>query len=478
MSGLPLGFAVAIGTDVWRTGDGRTFVGGAPMRVMRVSARGMALFDDDLLTVRDDETAALAERLLHAGIAHPVLTRLPTVPLEALTVVVPSLGRAERVERLLASLPDVPVVVVDDGTRWPDSLDLAAVARHHGGRVVRLDQNRGPAAARNAGLATVTTDFVAFIDSDVVVPPGALEELLKHFHDGALGLIGPRIGGLPTPQDSWISRYEHARSSLDLSTDAALVRPRSPVSWISSTCLIARREAIGTGFSEGLRVGEDVDLVWRIAGTPWRVRYEPGVVVLHEHRSRIVPWIRRKVFYGTGGADLADRHPLHIAPAILRPWSTTLLICAMIARPWSVIVAAGATVYAAQLIHSSLPTSSRSRALSLRLTASGVLAALTQGSALLLRHWWPLAALAALVSLRARRVVLVAGIADALIEYIRLRPRLDPVRFAIARRLDDLAYGTGLWLGALRRRSPRALLPEVMPVRAARDHATHTRNGA
>ena len=30
---------------------------------------------------------------------------------------------------------------------------------------------------------------------------------------------------------------------------------------------------------------------------------------------------------------------------------------------------------------------------------------------------------------------------------------------AVARRLDDLAYGTGLWAGALRARSPRALVP-------------------
>jgi hypothetical protein len=29
----------------------------------------------------------------------------------------------------------------------------------------------------------------------------------------------------------------------------------------------------------------------------------------------------------------------------------------------------------------------------------------------------------------------------------------------LARRLDDLAYGTGLWLGALRAGSPRCLLP-------------------
>jgi len=40
---------------------------------------------------------------------------------------------------------------------------------------------------------------------------------------------------------------------------------------------------------------------------------------------------------------------------------------------------------------------------------------------------------------------------------------VGPVRFIVARRLDDLAYGAGLWWGALRSRSPRALLPARPP---------------
>jgi hypothetical protein len=37
------------------------------------------------------------------------------------------------------------------------------------------------------------------------------------------------------------------------------------------------------------------------------------------------------------------------------------------------------------------------------------------------------------------------------------------VRFALARRLEDVAYGAGLWAGALRARDPRALLPARAP---------------
>jgi hypothetical protein len=97
-----------------------------------------------------------------------------------------------------------------------------------------------------------------------------------------------------------------------------------------------------------------------------------------------------------------------------------------------------------------------------RLAAEGAAAALSQTSALLLRHWWPLAAVGAVVSTRVRRAVVAAAVIDTAIEYARTRTDLDPVRFAVARRLDDLAYGAGVWLGALRHRSVRCLLPRLV----------------
>jgi len=75
----------------------------------------------------------------------------------------------------------------------------------------------------------------------------------------------------------------------------------------------------------------------------------------------------------------------------------------------------------------------------------------------------PVALLAALASRRARRLVLAAAVADAAVAWWPHRAAVGPLRFAAARRLEDLAYGAGLWAGALRAREPRALLPAVPP---------------
>jgi len=473
---FPHGLRLRLAADVRRFEGGRVLLGGAPVRVMRLSAPAAGMIEDGALTVTDAATARLAMRLLDAGIAHPDPAELPPIPLAELTVVIPTLGRPRELSALLEHLGGVQIIVVDDGTPEPAAGELAVAVAAAGARLIRLPQNRGPASARNAGLAVVETPFVAFLDSDVDASADQLGLLLRHFADPQLALAGPRVRGIAQDQ-TWISRYEDARSSLDLGADPALVRPRAPVSWISSTCLIARVDALvsesvserasdAIGFGEGMRVAEDVDLVWRLHARGLRARYEPRVAVGHRHRSRLREWAARKLFYGTGAAELAAAHPEAIVPAVLRPWSLGVAAALYAGRRWSLPVAAGLTVFAWRRLARRMPGDrGPAHALAARLVLEGLGATWGQLSALALRHWWPLGVLAALLSRRARILIGVMAVADGIIEHRRLAADQPFLPFLIARRIDDLAYGAGVWWGALRRRSIRALLPEVMPRR-------------
>ena len=302
---------------------------------------------------------------------------------------------------------------------------------------------------------------MVFVDSDVVVEPAAIELMLRHFADPALAMVAPRVLGLEADRPNWITRYEDARSSLDLGSDSSSVRPRSPVTWVSSTCLVARVDALGSGFDASMRVGEDVDLVWRLVEEGRRVRFEPAASVRHEHRSSLRAWLGRKFFYGTGAHPLAERHPDDIAPVVLPPWGAALLVALAAQRWWSLPVAAIIAGTTAVRIGRRATAVRHPYRLAARLTGYGAIAAIAQGFALLLRHWWPLTALGCLVSRRVRRAVVVATLADTAWEFARTKPRLDPVRFGIARRLDDAAYGAGVWWSAIRARSPKALLPDL-----------------
>jgi mycofactocin system glycosyltransferase len=278
-------------------------------------------------------------------------------------------------------------------------------------------------------------------------------------------VVAPRIVALPDGGGSWLTPYESAVSALDMGSSPAPVRPMSGVSYVPSAALLVRREAFGAGFDESMRVAEDVDLVWRLAGAGWRVRYEPAAAVAHDHPARTDDWLRRRAFYGTGAALLAARHGGAVAPVVLSPES---------ALAWTLVIGGGRRSTAAAVGVLAVSTVRLARrlarpgeplpmAFAAALVARGTGASARTLARSVTRHHWPAALVAALLSRRARRWALGAAAADAVLAWWPQRARVGPVRFAAARRLEDLAYGAGLWWGAARARDARALLPARPP---------------
>lgn len=459
MSVLPADFGFALAAGTRACADGRSLVG-AGGRVVRLSAAAADVVARAPLTVGDDRVAEqVARRLLDRGLADPWWPTPPPEDSEVtdVTVVVPTRDRAGTVAALLAGLPTgLPVVVVDDGSLDPGS--LRAVAVEHGADCVRHEHNLGPAAARNTGLRIVRTPYVVFVDSDVRPDPGWLGVLRRHLDDPRVALVAPRVLAREEATASWIERYEQARSSLDLGPQPAAVRVHGAVSYVPSACLLGRVDALGQGFDEDLRAGEDVDLVWRLLGSGHQVRYEPAATVRHDHRTRFGAWLGRKAFYGTSAAPLAARHPGAVAPLVVTPWTAVWSLALLAQRRWS--VPAGGLVLAATTVSIARRLDGDARG-AVILATQGAVAATWQTAHALTRHYWPLAAVWALGSRPGRRALVVAAVVEGLADRRRVGTSQGAAGYVVAHRLDDLAYGAGLWWGALRERSPRALLPLV-----------------
>jgi mycofactocin system glycosyltransferase len=455
---LPDGFVARIRPDLLRN-TGELLVGGSPLRALRLSERARAYVDGDRLVVRDAGSSEVAARLLDGNLADPEPRGLDVDAAE-LTVVVPVRDRAEQLDRCLAALAPLAVIVVDDASR--DRPAVAAAAARHGATLLPLDHNLGPAGARNAGLAHVRTPYVAFVDSDVQVDGAELTALAGHFADRGLALVGPLVEGASRSlRPRWFERYDVAASSLDLGRRGARVRPGSAVGWLPSACVVGRVERLRGlgGFDERMRVGEDVDLVWRLVRSGAVVRYDPVHVARHDTRTTLRGWLGRKFVYGSGGAALARRHGDWTAPAVLSTTSAIGAAAVLARRWWSLPVAAGAALVSARALHRELPTAGRRGVpLSLDVSVRGLGWAVRQESALLLRHWWPATALVAVASPSVRRLVVSALVVDLLVA-ARERPGIHPGTAFVGRRLDDTSYGAGLWVGALRARSLRCLAP-------------------
>ncbi len=344
-SGLPFGFGIELdpGSREIRRG---VWFGGQPARIVKLSTAGAAALEALRAGVIGTRLEALvARRLTDAGLAHPVPASLVGPP--DVTVVIPVHDRLDALERCLASLGAAhPVVVVDDASC--DELRVRAVAAKYGAAVVRHPENRGPAAARNTGLAHVHSELVAFVDSDVVPGAGWLDEIAAHFGDPLVAVVAPRVIALRA--DTAAGRYTRARGSLDLGPRPARVLPYTRVSYVPSAAFMARRSTLcaiaqsGDVFDERLRIGEDVDLVWRLIGAGHRVRFEPATMVAHDEPQAWKALLHRRFRYGTSAAALAQRHPGNIAPLILYLWPAATIAALLTRRPVLAAAAASAAV--------------------------------------------------------------------------------------------------------------------------------------
>jgi mycofactocin system glycosyltransferase len=486
---LPIGTVVDLEDDTQEIADGVLF-GGSPARVLRLSAAGVAaLAELRAGPVTSVAAAVLARRLTDTGLAQPRTARpsfrreapvaavpagaepaaaepgLAAAPPLAVTVVVPVRDRAAELDRCLAAAGHrYRVVVVDDGSADPAALAAACAAR--GAELVRREVNGGPAAARNTGLRVVGTEFVAFLDSDCVPAGDWIGDLAGHFADPLVAAVAPRIVAAPAARPAPAG---DRGSVLDLGDRAARVAPMTRVAYVPTAALLVRRAALGDGFDEALRYGEDVDLVWRLIAAGWRVRYDPGVRIGHAEPASRPELLRRRFEYGRSAAPLTRRHPGAVAPLVLQPWPTITMAALLARRPVTAAAAFGVStaLLAARLRDNDLP-------------ATGLVAPMANG----VRQTWlgtgrwcgQFAAPVLLLALarpggRAARTrwgrrlaaaSLLAG--PPLTEWAAQRDASGgpgPVRFTARALADQAAYGAGVYAGCLRERMISPVLPAV-----------------
>lgn len=173
-------------------------------------------------------------------------------------VVIPTLGRPS-LAALLVALGDIAgrVIVVDD--RRDPSKPLAVPA----GTVVVRGRAAGPAAARNDGWRAARTSWIAFLDDDVLPPPGWYDALLAD-----LVACGPEVAGsqgrivVPLPRDRRPTDWER--------NVAGLERAR----WATADLAYRRAslEEVG-GFDERFprAYREDADLGLRVVAAGCRI---------------------------------------------------------------------------------------------------------------------------------------------------------------------------------------------------------------
>lgn len=199
------------------------------------------------------------------------------------SVVIPTHNRAEMVSRAIRSAlaqdySAMEVIVVDDGS----TDDTPAVLTGFDTRIrsIRFEENRGGAAARNAGIEAAKGEFVAFLDSDDEwMPTKTTRQAELMNRSPATGAVYCRLF---VHDDATGTRTERFPELYTGSIRPVLLSGRCPH---TVSLFMVRRSALKEvdGFDTSLRGFQDTDLWIRLADKWEFDAVDEALVVVHEH---------------------------------------------------------------------------------------------------------------------------------------------------------------------------------------------------
>lgn len=260
---------------------------------------------------------------------------------ELLAAYLPALLRA-----LAARNAEDEVIVADDGGQ--DDTQAFLAREFPSVRYVRNPINGGFGAACNLGIAATRHPYILLLNTDVEVPVGFLDPLLRHFDRPEVFSVAPRVirpGDPPECQSVTSYRYSSGYFQL-LWEEAPTATEPMPVLFPCGACALfdaaKLREVGGVDSLYRPFYMEDVDLGYVAWKRGWTCLYEPAVTVLHQESATVLKKVtsRRRSLINTRNhylfvwKNLSDRRylaahlllmPLRALSALIRRRDPVLL---------------------------------------------------------------------------------------------------------------------------------------------------------
>lgn len=192
------------------------------------------------------------------------------------------------------------IIVIDDG-----STDGTSEITQKTNVTVVRQENRGQAAARNAGIRLAKGDIICCTDADCIPAPNWLEELTRPL------LEDPRISGgkgvYKTAQTGLTARF--VQMEYEDKYDRLRHFPR--ITFVDTYSAVYRKTAvIDVGcFDERFPVAEDRELSYRLAAAGYEMVFVETAVVSHTHADTVPSYFHKKILNGYWAGQAISHFP-------------------------------------------------------------------------------------------------------------------------------------------------------------------------
>jgi len=228
------------------------------------------------------------------------------------SIIVPIYNRPKEIEELLNSLTlqdcknDFEVIIVEDGSYVKSDIIVKKYQKKLSLKYF-YKENSGPGLSRNYGMQKAQGNYFIILDSDVIVPSfyvSAIAKALKNNYTEAFG-----------GADAAHSSFTDVQKAINYSMTSVLTtgglrghkknknfQPRSFNMGLSKKAF-----EVTNGFAKQ-RIGEDIDLTFRLWHSGFKTQFIERAFVFHKRRSNFEQFFNQTYSFGKARPILNKQH--------------------------------------------------------------------------------------------------------------------------------------------------------------------------
>lgn len=230
------------------------------------------------------------------------------------SIIIPVYNRLEEIDELLESLTkqdfsdDFEVLIIEDGS---ENSSEEIVKKHESQLNLKyfFKENSGAGASRNLGMKQASGNYFIILDSDVIVPRQYLLEVKKALETN----FTDAFGGPDTAHKSFTSLQKAINYAMtSVLTTGGIRGNKKAVGKFQPRSFnlgISKKAFEKTNGFANLKVGEDIDLTFRLWKNGFETQLIENAFVYHKRRSTFQHFFKQTFAFGTARPKLNKRYP-------------------------------------------------------------------------------------------------------------------------------------------------------------------------